>query len=80
MKIPAKNINAIQEMIDQKVTQLKLLEAEKQDIIAMAEKEGETSKRVQEEMQQSQEKYDKLLKEVELLNNKLQQIKTRLKS
>lgn len=67
-------------MIDQKVTQLKLLEAEKQDIIAMAEKEGETSKRVQEEMQQSQEKYDKLLKEVELLNNKLQQIKTRLKS
>jgi uncharacterized protein YlxW (UPF0749 family) len=80
LKIPVQNIIKIQEMIDQKLTILKLLEAEKQDILAIAQKEGENTARTQKEIRQSQEKYDKLLKEVELLNNKLQQIKARLTS
>lgn len=65
-------------MINQKLTQLKLLEAEKQDILAMSEMEGETFLRIQQEMKQSQAKFDKLLIEVTTLNNKLKELKEKL--
>lgn len=65
-------------MIYQKLTALKLLEAEKQDIFLMAETEGENSARVQQEMKQSQAKFDKLLSEVTALNNKLKELKEKL--
>ena len=67
-------------MIDHKLTELKLLETEKTDILAMAEMEGETSLRVQQEMKQSQEKFDKLLEEVISLNEKLKALKDKLKN